>query len=296
MTDYADHSAPIENTPAGEASKPLRDTDAVITEALDVEAERDISGRTQADQLNELQDELDRLARLGATGQMCAAITHELNQPLTAITNYIKAAQRLLGTHDPQTNQISSARDALEKAAGQTARAGTIIRCLREFIDQRNITKRPEDINEVIQETVAQNFAESNSNGVAVTLNLDRNLPLIPINRVQMRQVLTNLIRNSLEAMSATRVRELTISSERSGPGFVRLVVWDTGAGLTPDILAKLFQPFLITRESGMGMGLKVCQSLVEAHDGTIRALPDVRSGAAFEIQLPVAAVDDELA
>jgi two-component system sensor kinase FixL len=267
----------------------VRDETGAITGASTIV--RAISGRTHPeDRLHELQDELSRLSRLGTVGQVCAAITHELNQPLTAITNYIKAAQRLLGSENPQAHQIHRAYDALEKAAGQTARAGTIVRYMREFIDQRELARTPEDINEVIREAVTLSFTDPGSSNVEIALDLDRYLPLLSINKVQILQVLTNLIRNSLEAMSATRVRELTISSERSGQDFVRLVVWDTGAGLTPDILAKLFQPFIATQESGIGIGLKICQSLIEAHDGTIRALPDVRSGAAFEIKLPVMA------
>jgi two-component system sensor kinase FixL len=271
------------------SARPVRDETGAITGASTIV--RAISGRTQPeDRLHELQDELSRLSRLGTVGQVCAAITHELNQPLTAITNYIKAAQRLLGSENPQAHQIHRAYDALEKAAGQTARAGTIVRYMREFIDQRELARTPEDINEVIREAVTLSFTDPGSSNVEIALDLDRYLPLLSINKVQILQVLTNLIRNSLEAMSATRVRELTISSERSGQDFVRLVVWDTGAGLTPDILAKLFQPFIATQESGIGIGLKICQSLIEAHDGTIRALPDVRSGAAFEIKLPVMA------
>jgi two-component system sensor kinase FixL len=271
------------------SARPVRDETGAITGASTIV--RAITGRTQPeDRLHELQDELSRLSRLGTVGQVCAAITHELNQPLTAITNYIKAAQRLLGSENPQAHQIHRAYDALEKAAGQTARAGTIVRYMREFIDQRELARTPEDINEVIREAVTLSFTDPGSSNVEIALDLDRYLPLLSINKVQILQVLTNLIRNSLEAMSATRVRELTISSERSGQDFVRLVVWDTGAGLTPDILAKLFQPFIATQESGIGIGLKICQSLIEAHDGTIRALPDVRSGAAFEIKLPVMA------
>ena len=244
------------------------------------------------DRLEELQDELAQLSRLGATGQMCAAITHELNQPLTAITNYIKAAQRLLGSQDPQPNQIASACDALEKAAGQTVRAGTIVRYLRELADQREIAKTPENINDVIQESIALNFSEpSNINFV---LDLDPDLPQIPINKIQIRQILTNLIRNSLGTGNTNSKRELTISSERCGPDSVRLVVWDSRTALTLDVLATQFQPFIAAERRGMGIDLKVCQSLVEAHAGTIRTLPDLRSGAAFEIQLPIAVANND--
>jgi two-component system sensor kinase FixL len=224
---------------------------------------------------------------------MCAAITHELNQPLTAIINYIKAAQRLLGSQDLQPNQIAGARDALEKAAGQTVRAGTIIRHLRELADQREISKTPEDINDVIQESVALIFAEPSR--INFVLDLDKSLPQIPINRIQMRQVLTNLIRNILEAANTDSVRQLTISSGSSGPDSVRLLLWDSETGLTSDVLATQFQPSIAAEGRGIGIGLKICQSLVEAHAGTIRTLPDIYSGVAFEIQLPIAVADDEL-
>jgi two-component system sensor kinase FixL len=253
---------------------------------------RDITEQRRAEaHTHALQAELAHVARLSAMGQMSAAIAHELNQPLTAAANYVKAAQRFLAGTIVQ-KQIDSARDAMDKAAGQVIRAGTIIRYLREFVEKRDSVRSREDINPVIRESVALCFVGGLNSNVKVSLDLDETLPPVPINKVQIQQVLTNLIRNSVEAMEDVRERQLKLTSQ-SASGHVRILVKDSGPGFDDDARARLFQPFMTTKDTGMGMGLKICQSLVEAHDGTIRLLPD-HPGSTFEILLPLSRADDE--
>lgn len=232
-----------------------------------------------------LQDELAHVGRLSAMGQMSAAIAHELNQPLTAVTNYVRAAQRLLANRPLEQRQIDNASQAMARAAEQTIRAGTIIRYLRDFVEKRESERAAEDINEVIQEALALGLLGLRHNNVTVTTNLDADLPPLLLDRVQMQQVFLNLIRNAMEAMAGS-AGELSISSARDGD-HVEIVLRDTGPGFSPEVRGRLFQAFVTTKENGMGIGLKICQSTVESHGGVIQALEG--PGAAFRIRLPLA-------
>jgi len=232
-------------------------------------------------------NELAHVGRLSAMGEMSAAIAHELNQPLTAVTNYVKAAQRFLDADPPSSAQIRNARDAMEKAADQTIRAGTIIRYLRDFVEKRESEKTPENINQVIREAVALGLVGTAHRNVKVKFDLGARIPRIFIDKIQIQQVLLNLIRNAMEAMEGHERRERFISSALIEPRYVELVIRDTGPGFSPEIADRLFHAFATTKEDGLGIGLKICQSLVEAHGGSIKALPG-GPGAAFQVRLPL--------
>ncbi len=248
---------------------------------------RDFSEKRRAEiRTRELQDQLAHVARLTEMGQMSAAIAHEMNQPLSAIMNYVRAAQRLLAS-DPMPRQIQTARDAMAKAATQTGRAGAIIRHLREFMEKRSIQQSPEDINAVIEEAVGLALVGTAQLKIRVRLDMDPQLPKLRINKVQIQQVMVNLVRNSIDAMAGVERRELSLRTERLGPDQARIIVRDSGHGLTPEIFSNLFQPFVTSKLEGMGIGLNICRSIVEAHGGRIRALPGNGSGATFEILLP---------
>ena len=221
---------------------------------------------------------------------MSAAIAHELNQPLAATMNYVKAAQRLLSAELPKAEQIVTARKAMAKAAKQIIRAGAIIRYLREFVEKRASEKVPSDLNKAIREAVALGLMGADSS-VKVILDLDRKIPPALIDKIQIQQVLINLIRNSLEAMASVARRELTITSSADEPGCLHITVCDSGPGFASEIVAKLFEPFTTTKEKGMGIGLSICRAIIEAHDGSIRLLPDGGHGTCFLIRLPVASV-----
>jgi two-component system sensor kinase FixL len=233
-----------------------------------------------------MQNELAHVGRLSAMGQMSAAIAHELNQPLTAIANYAKAAQRLLQNENPEPRQLQSAREAMEKAVTQTLRAGTIIRYLRDFVEKRESRKCPEDMKEVIREAVSLGMVGHSHSNVKLILSLKPGLPLVPIDKVQIQQVLLNLVRNAMEAMAEVVKRELTISCDVSMEDLC-ITVRDTGPGLAPQVAARLFQPFVTTKADGMGIGLKICQSIIEGHGGTIVA-GQGGPGATFVVHLPL--------
>ena len=249
---------------------------------------RDVTERKRSEErLLGMQNELAHVGRLSAMGQMSAAIAHELNQPLTAVANYAKAAQRLLQNDNLELRQIHSAREAMEKAVTQTLRAGTIIRYLRDFVEKRESRKTPEDMNEVIREAVSLGMVGHSHSNVKLTLSLHPALPCVPVDKVQIQQVLLNLVRNAMEAMAEVDRRELLISSE-IGEGALCITVRDSGPGLAPQVAARLFQPFVTTKADGMGIGLKICQSIIEGHGGTIAAQPG-SPGATFVIHLPFA-------
>jgi two-component system sensor kinase FixL len=244
---------------------------------------RDIAAQTKEARL---EANLAHVSRLSAMGEMSAAIAHELNQPLTAVTNYVKAAQRFLGADKPSPAQIRSARDAVEKAADQTIRAGTIIRYLRDFVEKRESEKAAENINQVIREAVALGLVGTAHSNIKVKLNLEPRIPRLVIDKIQIQQVFLNLIRNAAEAMAGAENGEIRISSvvaER----FAEITIRDTGPGFLPKMAGKLFQAFVTTKRDGLGIGLKICQSIIEAHGGSIKALPG-GPGGAFQIRLPL--------
>ncbi|MBI1329733.1 MAG: PAS domain S-box protein [Alphaproteobacteria bacterium] len=244
--------------------------------------------------LQELQAELLHVSRLNSMGQMTAAIAHELNQPLTAITNYVNAARRTLASKGEaaQTAAIDRARDMMEKVADQTLRAGGIIRNLRDFVEKRDSEKTIEDMNKVVEEALALSMVGAAGANVKIRLEFDPVLPPVFIGRIPIQQVLINLIRNSLEAMAASRRRELTIATATDGEGALHVTVSDTGPGLPEEVASKLFQPFVSTKSKGMGIGLSICQSIVENNGGRIWLHKNDGQGASFRIRLPLAVED----
>ena len=247
---------------------------------------RDITERQGTEQrLQDLQSELLHVSRLSAMGQMASALAHELNQPLTAIMNYVKAATRTMNALEGP--QVGKAREWMEKATNQTARAGQIIRHLRDFIEKRESSRTYENLNKVVEEAIALGLVGSADMNVKVHLELDPNVVAILIDKIQIQQVLINLIRNAIEAMQASPKRDLTIRTEAQKDA-VEVGVSDTGPGLSDDVAARLFQPFVTTKEKGMGIGLTICQSIIEAHNGRIWASPNQAGGVEFRFRLPV--------
>lgn len=246
----------------------------------------DISQQQAHDRyIRELQQELLHVTRLTAMGQMTSALAHELNQPLTAISNYANAARRTL--ESVETRQGEMARDMLEKAAGQIMRAGEIIRRLREFIEKRESNHTREDINRVVSDAMALALVGAADANIKFEARLEENLPKLFIDKIQIEQVMVNLLRNAAESMEKSEKRHLTVSTAMTGDGFVEVSVADTGPGLTEDVQRRLFQPFVTTKEKGMGMGLSICRSIIEAHGGRIAATPNPGGGMIFRFTLP---------
>ena len=235
--------------------------------------------------LQELQQELMHAARLRTTGQMAAALAHELNQPLTAIANYLRGAHRLLDAPIPELPRV---RDAMGLAAQQAMRAGEIIRRLRAFVARGEMRRQAESVTKLIEEASALALLGARERNVHVTLRLPADLPEAMVERVQVQQVLLNLMRNAVEAMDTMERRELTVQAEPQGDT-LRVSVSDTGPGLAPEVAAQLFQPFVTTKEEGMGIGLSICRTIIESHGGQIWTEPNPGGGTVFRFTLPLA-------
>jgi two-component system sensor kinase FixL len=242
--------------------------------------------QTQA-RLQELQSELVHVSRLSAMGEMASALAHELNQPLAAISNYMKGSRRLLsGSADPNTPKIENAMD---RAAEQALRAGQIIRRLRDFVSRGESEKRVESLSKLIEEAGALGLAGAREQNVQLRFNLDPNADLVLADRVQIQQVLVNLFRNALEAMAQTPRRELVVVNSKEGDDMIEVEVSDTGSGFQDDVMPNLFQTFFTTKETGMGVGLSISRSIIEAHGGRMWAESNASGGATFRFTLPAA-------
>ena len=243
--------------------------------------------QTQA-RLQELQSELVHVSRLSAMGEMASALAHELNQPLAAISNYMKGSRRLLaGSADPNTSKIESAMD---RAAEQALRAGQIIRRLRDFVSRGESEKRVESLSKLIEEAGALGLAGAREQNVQLRFNLNPECDLVLADRVQIQQVLVNLFRNALEAMAQSSRRDLIVRNAGVADDMIEVEVSDTGSGFHEDVKPSLFQTFFTTKETGMGVGLSISRSIIEAHGGRMWAESNAAGGATFRFTLPAAA------
>ena len=242
--------------------------------------------QTQA-RLQELQSELVHVSRLSAMGEMASALAHELNQPLAAISNYMKGSRRLLaGSADPNAAKIENAMD---RAAEQALRAGQIIRRLRDFVSRGESEKRVESLSKLIEEAGALGLAGAREQNVQLRFNLDPEADLVLADRVQIQQVLVNLFRNALEAMAQSPRRELIATNVKAADEMIEIAVSDTGTGFHDDVKPNLFQTFFTTKETGMGVGLSISRSIIEAHGGRMWAENNGMGGATFRFTLPAA-------
>ena len=261
---------------------------------------RDITRATRSEtalkesqaRLQELQSELLHVSRLSAMGEMASALAHEVNQPLAAISNYMKGSRRLLaGIRDPVAPKIE---EAMDKASEQAIRAGQIIRRLRDFVARGELEKRPENLEKLIEDALALGLVAPRERNITVIRDLASDACVLA-DRVQIQQVLVNLVRNAAEAMAESERRELTIRARDVSDGMVEIAVSDTGKGLPEGVREHLFRPFFTTKESGMGVGLSISRSIVEAHGGHLLAEPNASGGATFRFTLPSAASEEFL-
>lgn len=232
--------------------------------------------------LHELQSELLHVSRLSEMGQMAAALAHELNQPLTAVSNYLSATRRLLAAGDAAKAEL-----AAERAGEQVQRTGQVIRRLRDFIRKGEGERRLENLAQVVEEASALALIGTRSDGVKAEIRLDPTVCDAFIDKIQIQQVLLNLLRNAVEAMAPSHRRELTIATGWAEDGMVEIAVADTGPGIERTIRERLFQPFVTSKESGMGVGLSICRSIVDAHGGALWAEDNPDGGTVFRFTLP---------
>jgi two-component system sensor kinase FixL len=252
-----------------------------------VGAMADMTERNRAEaEIRRVQAELIHVSRLSAMGAMASALAHELNQPLAAVSNYISGARRIAGSHPAPPAALL---DALNAAASGAHRAGEIVRRLRELVSRGNVAMMVEDLPRLIDEAGVLGFVDEKWLGVRHRVDLDPRAQWVKADRVQIQQVLINLIRNAVEAMEQGKEREIVISTHAAGENMVEIRVADNGPGIAPEHLDTLFSQFMTTKSGGMGIGLPICRTIVEGHGGKIWAENRPEGGARFRFTLQAA-------
>jgi PAS domain S-box-containing protein len=250
----------------------------------------DITETKQArDKLRAMQSDLARVAQLTTIGQMAASIAHELKQPLAAITSNCYASLRWLAKEPPNLEKV---RACIDRIADAGHRAGQVIDGIRAMFQKGNQEKELLNVNQLIREVLELVSGEAHEKRVIVRSDLPDEIPPVLANRIQLQQVMLNLITNAIEAMDSVTdgQRLLQVTSTSYSPGNVVIAVKDSGSGMDSKDVDRIFDPFFTTKPHGMGMGLSICRSIVEAHDGRLSARSAVGRGSVFEITLPVGA------
>jgi two-component system sensor kinase FixL len=242
---------------------------------------RDLTERQDRERrFDELRSELVHISRLNELGQMALALAHEVNQPLTAMANYLSGARRLLSAGNQQ-----DAQRVIDRIAEQADRARQIIQRLRDFVRKGETVRRVESLARTIEEASALALVGIGQ-GLKLDIRVESDAAEAVIDKIQIQQVLINLMRNAAEAMTDSARRELTITTSRAG-NMVTISVADTGPGLPGSVRARLFQPFVTTKPTGMGVGLSVCRTIIESHGGELRAEEVAGGGTVFRLTVP---------
>jgi two-component system sensor kinase FixL len=246
---------------------------------------QDLTERTEFEaRLEQMKSELIHVSRLSAMGTMASTLAHELNQPLTAIANYAEAAGTILDEPGPEERELL--REIVGEMSAQSLRAGSIVRRLRDFVSRGETAKTVEDLPKLINEASALALVGSRERGVSAQFNYAPDATPVLVDRVQIQQVLINLMRNAIEAMDGCPERRLSVRTALVDPETVQVTVADTGTGIAPEMSERLFEAFASTKSTGMGLGLSICRTIVEAHGGRIRAKPAEGGGTEFQFTL----------
>lgn len=237
--------------------------------------------------MHQLQDQLMRMRRVALVGEVAAAIAHEIKQPLCAIVSNAQAGERLLSGDSADLNEV---REVLQDIASDSRRANEILARVRDELQRREPAGAPLQLNDAIREVVILTRGQLMQSGVALSLDLLTDLPRVTGDRIQLQQVFFNLVQNAIDAMSdgRTETRELTIQTERTATEEVMVTVRDSGPGIAPEHLERVFESFFTTKPNGVGIGLAISQSIVESHGGRIRVSSEPGRGASFHLILPV--------
>lgn len=247
---------------------------------------RDLTEREESQaMLDQARSELARLARLNELGEMASTLAHELNQPLSAIANYVQGCRRMLDKIDEE--YATRMRGALDETAKQALRAGDIIRHLREFVTRGETDKGPEDINHLVEEAGALALVGSRERGIKSVFDFASDSSMVVADRVQIQQVLINLMRNAMEAMRDSPEKQLIVRTRHVSPDWLQVEVEDTGPGIADEVAPQLFQPFVTTKANGMGIGLSISRRIIESHGGELTVTKNAAGGATFSFSLP---------
>ncbi len=260
-----------------------------IMRDLSARKDAELALRASEEQLHLLQNQFAHLARVNDLGEMAAAIAHEINQPLTAIVNYLNTGLFVAETGYSEDG-FSEAEQMMRYASGQAMRAGDIVRRLREFVCQGNGVRTVERVEHLVDSAMALALIGAGSSGIAIERFADAADATVEVDAVQIQQVLVNLLRNAVEAMGAAEPAEercLTIATRARTDGAIEFLVADSGPGIAPQLRDRLFEPFVTSKSKGLGMGLSVCRRLIEAHGGAIDVESRPGAGAAFKFHLP---------
>jgi two-component system, LuxR family, sensor kinase FixL len=276
---------------------PVYDVDGRLVGASKVsrditESKRDAAAlRDSESRLQELHTELLHVSRLSAMGQMSAMMAHELNQPLTAISNYMEAVKSLLDRGGAVPAE--RLRTVVERAGDQAVRAGQIIQRMREFVSKGDIEKRIEPLPPLLREARELALLGTRQRGVPIEVADGIPETAVLVDKIQIQQVLLNLLRNAAEAISGQADGQIVVAGAKQGDGTVEISVADNGPGLPKEIRARLFQPFVSTKKTGMGVGLSICHTIVTAHNGRLWAESNSGGGTVFRMTLPGASLDE---
>lgn len=253
---------------------------------------RDLTAKEQDElRLKELQAELVHVSRLSAMGTMASTLAHELNQPLAAVALYLETIRDMLAEQDGEP--FASLRSVMDDAAQETLRAGHIVRRLRDFVARGEVDKSLHDLQQVVAEASHLALVGARERGVRSFFNFDPAATPVLIDRVQIQQVLVNLMRNAIEAMAESPIRDLRIATHLCSDGFIEVTIEDTGPGIAEEIKEQLFTAFVSTKAGGMGLGLSICRTIIEAHGGRIWVEDPPKGGTRFHFTLIHARAED---
>jgi two-component system sensor kinase FixL len=250
----------------------------------------DLTARRQAaEEQQRMQQRMARVSHLVTMGEMAAAIAHEINQPLAAITNYAQACERLLQSPAPELAEV---QDALRQISGQALRSAEIIRRVRDLVRVQAPRRERADVNGLVAEVAALAGSDARQHAVQLSLELADGLPSVEVDGIQIQQVLVNLIHNAVESLAAADAgagdRRIVVRTRQPAPGEIEVSVADSGPGVDPAIVDRIFDPFCTTKEQGTGLGLAISKSIVGSHRGRIEYRPNTPGGANFVVTLPV--------
>ena len=269
---------------AGWVSSAKKRSEEALQETRD-QLEIKVSERSAA--LIQTQAELARLSRVLTMGELTASIAHEINQPITAVVTNGHACLQWLSTTPPNLEKVQQSAESIIQDG---TRAGAVITRIRALFRKEEPVKNWVDVNQAIQELVEFLRHEASSRGISIRTDLSSAMPEIEADRVQLQQVILNLVMNAMDALNetSTSAKEIVIRSRQQGTGEVLIVVEDCGAGIRSETINKIFDPFFTTKPNGIGMGLSISRSIVESHHGRLWASPNPSGGAILQFTLPI--------